>query len=180
MKSFSAAFTLTLLFSLVNGLVTPIRDAAKVRDLENVFETRDINELLDTRATVPTFTFSGFPSSAVCAGVTYSATDIQQAASKAGQLSNAGQTVGTNKYPHQFFNRNNEIPNFEAQCTTTFLEFPILASKAVYTGGSPLTDRVVVNVAAGSTAGNVVITFCGVMTHTGAAKKNGFVSCTWK
>ena len=73
---------------------------------------------------------------------------------------------------------------FGAQCKgQTLYEFPILTNKKVFTGAektpaiAPGTDRVVVTVSKRDKKGNVAVTYCGLMTHTGAAQRNGFVAC---
>ncbi|CAE6487597.1 unnamed protein product [Rhizoctonia solani] len=60
---------------------------------------------------------------------------------------------------------------FQSDCNAPFFEFPIFKSQ-VYTGGSPGPDRVVIGSVNGEDAA-----FCGLITHTGAAGRNGFLQC---
>ncbi|KAI6136481.1 Ribonuclease/ribotoxin, partial [Pisolithus sp. B1] len=53
-------------------------------------------------------------------------------------------------------------------CSSEFFEYP-LEQGYVYTGGSPGADRVIYD-----SSGN----FCACLTHTGAAKHDGFVECS--
>lgn len=55
-----------------------------------------------------------------------------------------------------------------------YLEFPILPSGAVYDGGAPGADRVVIGSIAADYASAV---FCACLTHDGSPKRNGFVEC---
>ncbi|KAL7622383.1 hypothetical protein AAE478_007887 [Parahypoxylon ruwenzoriense] len=186
MKFFSTILTTALLFSLGNGLVVPAEDAAEVdiRDLEEAFEVRDIDQLLEGRAVKPKFTFKNFPKSATCARQTYSAGNVKDAGNQAGRLEARGKQLGKNKYPHVFNNRGREIKNFDAKCKGPLYEFPILQNKKVYLGTNPDDpgpDRVVVNVSAkDKKTGKVTVTFCGLMTHTGARNRSSFVQCSWK
>ncbi|KAJ7157925.1 guanyl-specific ribonuclease C2 [Mycena crocata] len=79
-------------------------------------------------------------------------------------FSHRNNPIGSNSYPHQFF----DDEGLELFCSgNSLLEYPILTS-GLHNGGSPGADRVVFN-----TAG----TYCAVVTHTGASSENGFVSC---
>ncbi|ESK93380.1 ribonuclease t1 [Moniliophthora roreri MCA 2997] len=94
-----------------------------------------------------------------CAGVSYSSTDVRNAANRA--LS--GSSV--NGCPHVF--RNDE--GFSLSCSGTFYEFP-LKKGSVYSGGSPGADRVIYN-----SGGSI----CACLTHNGASSTNGFVKCSY-
>ena len=75
-----------------------------------------------------------------------------------------GQTVGSDKYPHQY----EDYEGFSFPDSGPYYEFPILSSEQVYTGGSPGADRVIFT-------GDG--TYEGVITHTGASG-NDFLQCT--
>lgn len=68
---------------------------------------------------------------AQCGSQYYSATATNAASNKACAYYNAGTTVGSNSYPHTF--NNNE--GFSFAVAGPYLEFPILASGSLYTGG---------------------------------------------
>lgn len=103
------------------------------------------------------------PTSATCGSNRYSSADIQAAQKKGCQLQKSGQTEGTDKYPHQYDDRE----GFHFTTASPWYEFPILASHQVYSGGEPSTDRVIFN-------GNCE--FTSVITHTGATDDN-FKQC---
>ncbi|KAG9125326.1 hypothetical protein FRC07_008087 [Ceratobasidium sp. 392] len=106
---------------------------------------------------------------ASCNEISFTADQIAAAASEAVDHIARGTDVGNNNYPHVFNNR--ERLTFNEGCKSPFFEFPLFTSK-VYTGGSPGPDRVVVGSVNGTDAA-----FCGVMTHTGAPQRNGFILC---
>ncbi|KAJ7615894.1 guanyl-specific ribonuclease C2, partial [Roridomyces roridus] len=110
------------------------------------------------------FTPRALPSGNVeCGSNTYTVSQVS-AATSAG-FSHVNSPLGSDSYPHQF--RDDE--GLKLFCSgSSWLEYPILAGGKTYTGGSPGADRVVFN-----TAG----TYCAVITHTGAAEEDGFVSC---
>ncbi|CAG8954381.1 hypothetical protein HYFRA_00006007 [Hymenoscyphus fraxineus] len=99
-----------------------------------------------------------------CGSTAYTAAQVNSAAQQAYSYYSRGQTVGSNDYPHTFNNRE----GFDFAVGGPYQEFPMLASKQVYTGGSPGPDRVVIN-----TSGRLA----GAITHTGASGNN-FVGCT--
>ena len=66
-----------------------------------------------------------------CGSHSYSAAAVNAAAQKACSYYKAGTQVGSNDYPHTF--NNNE--GFSFSTSGPYLEFPILSSGAVYTGG---------------------------------------------
>ncbi|KAH8593782.1 hypothetical protein B0O99DRAFT_595894 [Bisporella sp. PMI_857] len=101
---------------------------------------------------------------ATCGTVVYTAAAVNAASVRAYNHYTAGTTVGSNSYPHTF--NNNE--GFSFAVAGPYQEFPILSSGAIYTGGSPGPDRVVIN-----TSGRQA----GTITHTGASG-NAFVKCT--
>ncbi|KAI5863338.1 Ribonuclease/ribotoxin [Durotheca rogersii] len=200
MKAISALLATALLFSLGNSLAVPVEngvdvrdveefdvrgleDALDVRDLEDALEIRD-DALLSDRAVKPKFTFTNFPRTATCARQTYTAGNVRDAGDQAGKLQTRRKQVGKNKYPHVFNNRGNEIKNFDRKCRGPLYEFPILQNKKVYLGTNPDDpgpDRVVVNVSAmNKKTGKVTVTFCGLMTHTGAKNRSSFTTCSWK
>ncbi|KAI5866400.1 Ribonuclease/ribotoxin [Durotheca rogersii] len=97
-----------------------------------------------------------------CGTKSYTATQVNQAAQKACTYYQAGTTAGS--YPHTY----NNYEGFTFAVTGPYLEFPLLSSGSVYTGGSPGPDRVIIN------------TSCklgGAITHTGASG-NAFVGCS--
>ncbi|KAI2612577.1 uncharacterized protein GGS25DRAFT_124889 [Hypoxylon fragiforme] len=99
-----------------------------------------------------------------CGSICYWQESVDEAVQKGFELYQAGDTVGSNDYPHQFNNRE----GFDFPGASPYYEFPILSSFVPYTGGSPGPDRVVFNRAG---------TFQGGITHTGASGNN-FVECT--
>ncbi|KAF2637309.1 putative extracellular guanyl-specific ribonuclease T1 [Massarina eburnea CBS 473.64] len=101
---------------------------------------------------------------ATCGSVVYTAAAVNAASQKGYSYYQAGTQVGSNDYPHTF--NNNE--GFSFSVSGPYLEFPILSSGSLYTGGSPGADRVVIN-----TSGKQA----GAITHTGASGNN-FVKCT--
>ncbi|KAL1859143.1 hypothetical protein Plec18170_002258 [Paecilomyces lecythidis] len=99
-----------------------------------------------------------------CGSTCYWASDISAAQDKGYQLYQSGQTLGDDKYPHQY----NDYEGFSFPVDGPYYEFPILSSYEVYSGGSPGADRVVFN-------GNNQL--AGLITHTGASGDD-FVQCT--
>ncbi|KAI1461178.1 Ribonuclease/ribotoxin [Annulohypoxylon moriforme] len=183
MKSVTTLLTAALLFSVGNGLTIPSENPVEVRGLEESIDIREIDAILGERAVSPKYTYANFPKSATCGKQTYNAGDVKDAGDAGGRLESRGKALGKNKYPHQYFNRGNEIKNFDSKCKGPLYEFPILQNKKTYVGNpdDPGTDRVVINVSAkDKKTGNVVITFCGLMTHTGAKTRSAFAQCSWK
>ncbi|EJT78122.1 guanyl-specific ribonuclease F1 [Gaeumannomyces tritici R3-111a-1] len=105
-----------------------------------------------------------------CGSNSYSRTQIEAATAEGCRLNAAGQTLGNNRYPHTFNNREKLV--FAAG--GPFQEFPILSNGQNFTGRSPGPDRVVFNPNIGGKC-----TYVGSMTHTGASG-NGFLLCTTK
>lgn len=68
---------------------------------------------------------------AQCGSVSYTAAAVNAASQKGCSYYKAGTQVGSNAYPHTF--NNNE--GFSFAVAGPYLEFPILASGALYTGG---------------------------------------------
>ncbi|KAM7196814.1 ribonuclease domain containing protein [Rhypophila sp. PSN 637] len=101
--------------------------------------------------------------SATCGGVYYSAAAVNAASVRACNFYKAGTTVGG--YPHTY----NNYEGFTFAVAGPYQEFPILSSGALYNGGSPGPDRVVINVPGCKQA--------GAITHTGASG-NAFKKCT--
>ncbi|KAI0597885.1 Ribonuclease/ribotoxin [Biscogniauxia sp. FL1348] len=97
-----------------------------------------------------------------CGSTYYTATQVNQAAQKACTYYQAG--TSTNSYPHTY----NNYEGFSFPVSGPYLEFPLLASGSVYTGGSPGADRVVINTSC---------KLAGAITHTGASGNN-FVGCS--
>ncbi|CAE7177794.1 unnamed protein product [Rhizoctonia solani] len=106
---------------------------------------------------------------ATCGGNQFTAANVEAAAAAAASHIANNSQIGRNKYPHKFNNR--EGFTFQSDCNAPFFEFPIFKSQ-VYTGGSPGPDRVVIGSVNGEDAA-----FCGLITHTGAAGRNGFLQC---
>ncbi|KAH6695642.1 Ribonuclease/ribotoxin [Plectosphaerella plurivora] len=100
---------------------------------------------------------------ATCGSQFYSAAAVNAAAVRACNLYRAGTQIGSNNYPHTFNNRE----GFAFAAAGPYQEFPIMASGAIYSGGSPGPDRVVINTSCRQ---------AGAITHTGASGNN-FVIC---
>ncbi|OAA60518.1 extracellular guanyl-specific ribonuclease [Niveomyces insectorum RCEF 264] len=98
-----------------------------------------------------------------CGSVCYWQTDIDAAVAKGYSLHQSGQTLGSDKYPHQY----NDYEGFTFPTSAPWYEFPILSSFKVYSGGSPGADRVIFD-----SHGN----FDSVITHNGASGDD-FVAC---
>ncbi|EPE33955.1 Microbial ribonuclease [Glarea lozoyensis ATCC 20868] len=96
-----------------------------------------------------------------CGSTSYTAAQVNSAAQKACTYYKAG--TSTNSYPHTY----NNLEGFSFTVAGPYQEFPMLASHAVYTGGSPGPDRVIINTAC---------KLAGAITHTGASGNN-FVGC---
>ncbi|KAI6093916.1 ribonuclease-domain-containing protein [Hypoxylon rubiginosum] len=116
-----------------------------------------------------------------CGSTYYSANAVNQAAQKACSYYQAGQAPRqvlllmpqdlplTNmllysSYPHTY----NNYEGFSFAVSGPYLEFPLLASGSVFTGGSPGADRVIINTSC---------KLAGEITHTGASGNN-FVGCS--
>ncbi|KAF4590524.1 hypothetical protein AB1N83_004361 [Pleurotus pulmonarius] len=96
-------------------------------------------------------------------GEQYSGVVVQNALEQGLSLKKQGKTVGKNKYPHGYGNR--EALKF-ASCTNGLIEFPVLNRGSA--SGKAGTDRVVFD-----DKGN----FCGCMTHLDVPR-NLFRLCT--
>ncbi|KAG7289316.1 hypothetical protein NEMBOFW57_005683 [Staphylotrichum longicolle] len=96
-----------------------------------------------------------------CGSVCYTQSHITSALNKGYSLQQAGSAI--NSYPHKY----NNYEGFSFPTSAPWYEFPILASHAVYTGGSPGADRVVFDK-------NGALDM--LITHTGASGNN-FVAC---
>ncbi|KXN87034.1 Guanyl-specific ribonuclease Po1, partial [Leucoagaricus sp. SymC.cos] len=84
-----------------------------------------------------------------------------------GNETNSNPTSGRGRYPHRFGNREGiEMPFCDSK---QFIEFPLKQGEP-YTDGPPGADRVIYS---------VENEFCGCITHCGAKRKSGFVSCTY-
>lgn len=97
-----------------------------------------------------------------CGSTYYSANAVNQAAQKACSYYQAGQAPSS--YPHTY----NNYEGFSFAVSGPYLEFPLLASGSVFTGGSPGADRVIINTSC---------KLAGEITHTGASGNN-FVGCS--
>lgn len=69
---------------------------------------------------------------ATCGNVFHPAARTNAASVRACNLWRAGTTVGTNRYPHTFNNRE----GFNFAVGGPYVEFPVMASGAIYTGGT--------------------------------------------
>ncbi|EXJ82865.1 ribonuclease T1 [Capronia epimyces CBS 606.96] len=98
-----------------------------------------------------------------CGTICYYQSTIDSAVEEGYSLYQAGQTEGTDKYPHVY----NDYEGFSFQVAGPYYEFPILRDFKTYDGGSPGPDRVIFN-----TDGDLA----GVITHTGASG-NDFLQC---
>lgn len=99
-----------------------------------------------------------------CGSTCYYQSDIDAAVQQGYGYYQNDQTVGNDKYPHQY----QDYEGFTFPDTVPYYEFPILSDNEVYTGGSPGADRVIFT-------GDG--TYEGVITHTGASG-NDFLQCT--
>ena len=142
----SIVLTLTPVLALPPGLPTDKKLASPS------FWPREYNPFTKRQACVET-----------CGKVCYWQDDIDAAVSKGYSLHQSGQTLGSDKYPHQY----NDNEGFKFPVDGPWYEFPILSSFQVYTGGSPGADRVIFN-----GGGD----YAGVITHTGASG-DYFVAC---
>ncbi|KAI1083128.1 ribonuclease-domain-containing protein [Whalleya microplaca] len=97
-----------------------------------------------------------------CGSTSYTATQVNQAAQGACNNYNAGSAPGG--YPHTY----NNYEGFSFPISGPYLEFPLLSSGSVYSGGSPGADRVIINTSC---------KLAGEITHTGASGNN-FVGCS--
>ncbi|KAI0382020.1 Ribonuclease/ribotoxin [Hypomontagnella monticulosa] len=97
-----------------------------------------------------------------CGSTYYSATAVNQAAQRACTNYQSGSAPGG--YPHTY----NNYEGFSFSVSGPYLEFPLLASGSIYSGGSPGADRVVINTSC---------KLAGAITHTGASGNN-FVGCS--
>ena len=68
---------------------------------------------------------------ATCGSVFYSAAAVNSASVRACNLWRAGTTIGSNSYPHTFNNRE----GFSFAVAGPYVEFPIMSSGAIYSGG---------------------------------------------
>ncbi|KAI2640631.1 Ribonuclease/ribotoxin [Hypomontagnella submonticulosa] len=97
-----------------------------------------------------------------CGSTYYSATAVNQAAQRACTDYQSGSAPGG--YPHTY----NNYEGFSFSVSGPYLEFPILSSGSIYSGGSPGADRVIINTSC---------RLAGAITHTGASGNN-FVGCS--
>ena len=100
---------------------------------------------------------------ATCGTVCYYQTAIDRAVDEGCALYQAGETEGSNIYPHAY----NDNEGFDFPVSGPYQEFPILNNFDEYDGGSPGPDRVIFNTRC---------ELAGVITHT-SASGNGFVDC---
>jgi hypothetical protein len=71
---------------------------------------------------------------ATCGSVVYTAAQVNAASVKACSYYQAGTQAGSSTYPHTY----NNTEGFSFKVAGPYLEFPILSSGAVYTGGKSL------------------------------------------
>ncbi|KAK7917512.1 hypothetical protein PG985_011120 [Apiospora marii] len=195
---FSTLAILALGISLGNAIALPSEDGSlilRARDddgplpwelegVEDWTEEGDADAPFEGRAVRHKYHFQNFPrKSGKCATHSYSGANVKDAGVDAGKLADRGKTLGTGKYPHVYNNR--EKVKFSAKCKgKTLDEFPILADHKLFTGRennpavAPGPDRVVVAVSKPDKKGSVNVVYCGLMTHTGAPVRNGFVACS--
>jgi hypothetical protein len=102
-------------------------------------------------------------------GTYYSQQNIDDAATTALSYYASGETVGNDKYPHQY----KDYEGFSFLCSAPYLEFPILTS-GVYDGGSPGADRVVIG---SISSDDSSAEYCAVITHDGQSD-NDFAECS--
>lgn len=103
------------------------------------------------------------------AGTTYSQSDIDNAATAALYYYANGETIGKDKYPHQY----NDYEGFEFECSAPYLEFPI-EQGGTYSGGSPGANRVVIGTVSSDDSS---AQYCAVITHDGESNNN-FAECS--
>ncbi|KAI1470110.1 ribonuclease-domain-containing protein [Daldinia caldariorum] len=118
--------------------------------------------LLASVAAAPVVEDRAAQAATTCGSTYYSATQVNQAAQKACSYYSSGSAPGG--YPHTY----NNYEGFSFSVSGPYLEFPLLSSGSVYTGGSPGPDRVVINTSC---------KLAGEITHTGASGNN-FVGCS--
>lgn len=117
-----------------------------------------------------------------CGSTYYSATAVNQAAQRACTDYQSGSAPGG--YPHTY----NNYEGFSFSVSGPYLEFPILSSGSIYSGGSihPILDSFKYDVEANKCKGSpgadrvIINTSCrlaGAITHTGASGNN-FVGCS--
>ncbi|QUC21142.1 uncharacterized protein UV8b_05385 [Ustilaginoidea virens] len=100
-----------------------------------------------------------------CGTVVYSGSAVQAAADAACDYVLDGGEAGSSSYPHRY----NDYEGFYfGGVPGPYQEFPILASGAIYSGGRPGPDRVIIT---------DDCEISGVITHTGASG-NSFVGCS--
>ncbi|KAI1383314.1 ribonuclease-domain-containing protein [Hypoxylon trugodes] len=117
---------------------------------------------LASAAVLPVVEERAAQAATTCGSTYYSANAVNSAAQKACSDSQAGSAPGG--YPHTY----NNYEGFSFSVSGPYLEFPLLSSGSVYTGGSPGADRVVINTSC---------KLAGEITHTGASGNN-FVGCS--
>ncbi|KAI8964917.1 ribonuclease-domain-containing protein [Daldinia sp. FL1419] len=118
--------------------------------------------LFTSAAAIPVVKGRAEQAATTCGSTYYSATQVNQAAQKACSYYSSGSAPGG--YPHTY----NNYEGFSFSVSGPYLEFPLLSSGSVYTGGSPGPDRVVINTSC---------KLAGEITHTGASGNN-FVGCS--
>ncbi|EST08459.1 Guanine-specific ribonuclease N1/T1 [Kalmanozyma brasiliensis GHG001] len=113
------------------------------------------------------------PSGSTCGNNYYSSDDINTAIQAGLQDAQSGDTP--DNYPHAYYDEPSE--GIELCCSDDgggYSEFPLTNTGQAYYSTednyvSPGPDRVIYLTDSGE--------FCGTVTHTGAAKRNGFVQC---
>jgi hypothetical protein len=142
-----------------------------------------------------------------CGSHKYSVSQVSAAVSQGYKYHQNGQTVGSNSYPHQYYDYEDEHITLYCSGSTWYEvsdillyllvfcsgttdtrdqpQFPILSGGSLYTGGSPGADRIIFNTSGAYCAyvqlpcpsWFALTSPLRTVTHTGAASTNGFVEC---
>jgi hypothetical protein len=89
--------------------------------------------ILATTAALPTIEERA---ATTCGSNSYTANQVNAAAQKSCSYHNSGTTAGSSTYPHTY----NNYEGFDFPVAGPYLEFPLLASGSVYTGGLSSSD----------------------------------------
>ncbi|RDW59874.1 putative ribonuclease T1 [Coleophoma cylindrospora] len=103
---------------------------------------------------------------------TYDKAAINAACTEALKLASEKRTLGRDKYPHVY--NDYEKFDFSSHAKKPYLEFPIMANGAKYSGESPGADRVIIGSIATDYQSAV---YCATLTHDGTTR-NGFTECS--
>ncbi|EOD44662.1 putative guanyl-specific ribonuclease f1 protein [Neofusicoccum parvum UCRNP2] len=142
-------------------------------------KTYDVGKWMDAskvKSTTPSLTAYGVPQGKrfKCGNRIYSDGEMYRALSRAGQQEVAYKQIGQNLYPHYYGNRENlDLRGCNSKQTK---EWPAFVGSTYEGGPDPGADRVIY-VYRDSRANGKSVEFCTIITHEGAAQRNGFTSC---